>query len=54
MIHRELSKKMKINRTTKWYMNKPESFLENEALNRHGFWYTNRSPNPEPDSQIEW
>ena len=30
VIHLELCKKMKFNYTTKWYMNKPESFQENE------------------------
>ena len=31
MIHRELRKKLEFNHTVKWYINKPESILENET-----------------------
>ena len=31
MIHWELCKKLKFHHTTKWYMHKPESVLENET-----------------------
>ena len=31
VIHWELCKKLKFDHTTKWYMHKPESILENEA-----------------------
>ena len=30
VIHRELCKRLYLNHTTKWYMHKPESVLENE------------------------
>ena len=32
VIHRELCKKLKLDHTTKWYMHKPESTLENKIL----------------------
>ena len=31
VIHRELRKKLKFDHSIKWYMNKPESVLENET-----------------------
>ena len=31
VIHWELCKKLKFHHTNKWYMNKPESVLENET-----------------------
>ena len=30
MIHKELCKALKVDHTTKWYIHKPESVLENE------------------------
>ena len=37
MIQKELCKKLKFDHTTKWYMHKPESVLENET--HRILWY---------------
>ena len=47
VIHWELCKKFKFDHTNKWYINKPESVLENETHKL--FWdfeIKNGSPNP--------
>ena len=47
VIHWELCKKLQFEHTTKWYLLKPESILENETQkNSKELWYTNRSPHP--------
>ena len=42
VVHLELCKRLKFDPSTKRYMHKPESVLENET---NKFWDTNRSPN---------
>ena len=37
VIHWELYKKLKFDHSTKWYIHKPESVLENETYEIH--WY---------------
>ena len=41
VIHWELCKKLKFDRTNKWYMQNPTSFLENDTQNSLGFWHPN-------------
>ena len=51
VIHWDLCKKLKFDHTTKWYIHKPESVLENKL---HKIWDTNGSSNPSkrPDLPI--
>ena len=46
VIYWELSKKMKFDHSTKWYMHKPESVLENETHQILWDFETNKSPYP--------
>ena len=61
VINWELCKKCKFGHTNKWYMDNPESILENDiAQTSQEFFYRNRSPNlyqmtrPSYSQQKEW
>ena len=42
-----LCKRLKFDDTDKWYMHELEFVLEMKRIEFSGFWYTNRSPNPD-------